>query len=287
MKYNVSKREAKRLGIKRYKLSKKKSKKSKKTKNSVPSKIRGMVKGLPADLQEIAIANYNITKDNNEQKARWLDQSLDMATKDANPYWKSIIRIAQDEIVRSFDESKGDFDSGLQRLQRRRKELSEDLASNKEYLSLEEQSALARQDQTYQVQEENLVNKMADQGLTFSTKKNIAEKRLKDYTTDIQESTKRQYGKRIQELETQALRGDTAAQTEMTDLKRKFGETITGIGRKAEGYFGSENIGDLGLGGYTALGGLSGTMQEDKLKDINTRQDTYYNELSRGSLNFA
>lgn len=87
-------------------------------KTGLPKEMYGIFKENPAfekaygmmtpDEQKIAVMHAQIQMEDNEDKARKLEKALDQATKQADPYWKSYLRVAQDEIVRSFDELKGD-----------------------------------------------------------------------------------------------------------------------------------------------------------------------------------
>ena len=97
---------------------------------------------LPRDLQQMAIYADTVTKADDADKIQKLAQAFDIAAQQADPYWKQIIRIAQDETLRAFEESQGDFTSSLERQQRRIAEIQQDLATNKEFLSLQQQQEL-------------------------------------------------------------------------------------------------------------------------------------------------
>lgn len=243
-------------------------------------------KSLTPEMQAMAAYSYKIQKENDENKIKALDKALEQATKDANPYWKNIIRIAQDETVRNYNAEKGDYADNEARLNRRIDEINQDLTNNKDFLSLEEQSDLSKLSASYTAQREGLINSSADTGMTFSTKRKVAESRLADYNQGIVESTKRQYGKRIQDLELEASRGNTQALADLSILKRKLGESLTAIGRKAETYLGSKGVEGIGLEGYNTLGNVTGDVYEEKAKDIENRKEAYYNELTQNSLSY-
>lgn len=357
---------------------------------------------LPRDLQQMALYADQIQKADDADKVQKLSEAFDIAAQQADPYWKQIIRIAQDETLRAFEEAQGDYTSSLERQQRNIQEIQQDLATNKEFLSLQQQQELSsiagdlqdaqtsyernkqyydadtaakitRLDTDYQkqvdditrnkefltaeeksqlenikrdytAQKGNVINQAANSGLTFSTKRNIAMERLGQENTGLVESTKRQfntqiaaanadlayaekikqmtqgdaerenvqrqaeilqglqiaqrksqeqqtalqtsYAKQIADLETEAARGNTEAQAQIADLQRKLGESVTGIGRAAETYLGTENLPNLP--GYTSLGTteqpITGQIYEDQTKDIATRQNAIYNELTGNSL---
>lgn len=263
--------------------------------DSLPSEIKNndaimsQLESQPFDMQKMAMDSYNIQVENNEDKARKMDQAFDMAVTQADPYWKQIIRIAQDETIRTFDEAKGDYEASALRIERRRTELQEDVSSNRERLSLDEQSQLARIDRGYEQQSQNVAMAAADAGVTFGTgalaragKQEVVE----EETADIVESTKREYGQQIEDLNIRAQRGETDAAEQLTELESTYGSRVQEIGRASETYLGSERTAGLDLEGYKDLGDIVGGIEEDKIKDTQVRKETLFNELNQSSLNF-
>jgi hypothetical protein len=240
-------------------------------------------KALPRDMQEIAVYNYNIQKANDADKAQKLGIALEQATRMADPYWRNIIMIAQDEVLRGFEQADGDYDSSVQRQQRIVQNINEDLTKNRNFLSLEQQSDLTNISRNYEIAHDQLLDSAAGAGLTFSTKRKIAEKRLSEENQGLVESTSRRYNQQITGLETEAQRGNVEAQKEIEDLQRRIGESKTSMGRSAETYLGSAGLPQLE--GYSALGNVPGQIYEDKTRDIAVRQDALYNELTKSSLN--
>lgn len=240
---------------------------------------------LPTDMKEIAVYNYEVQKANDKQKAEALSKALEMATEQADPYWKSIILVAQDEILRGFEQAQGDFNSSIERQQRIIENINQDLTTNKDFLSLEQQNELANLSRNYQINQENLVQGAAEQGLTFSTKRKLAEQRLAEANVGMVESTNRQYNKQLMDLQNQASRGTEEAQQEIEDLQRRISENTTSLGRKAETYLGTENL--PSLPGYQPLGNITGDLYEEKVKDVSQRSNAIYNELTQASLNFS
>lgn len=349
---------------------------------------------LPDDMKEIAIYNYEIQKANDLEKAKALASALEQATAQADPYWKSIIRVAQDEVLRGVEEATGDFTSGYARLQRNIEELNAGLASNKEYLTLEQQAQLASLTADLQDQRDTFTRNMeymgaqkasqlrgmeldynkaisdiesnmeftteeknaalatlaqnfkqntsaitkgsADAGLTFSTKRKLAQQQLDVQNQGMVESTNRQYNKamsdmasnqaytaaqyqqqtgnvntqyqyqadtaqaqmgtaerqvqeardktqrdyakQIADLESSAASGNTEALAQIEDLKRKQAASITAAGRSAEATLGTNNLPELQ--GYTPLGGVTGTLYDQQVKDIEERKKAIYGELT-------
>ncbi len=293
-KYNVSKAEAKKLGIKRVKVSDSKSSSKSSSSTKVDDKLKKALKkagvwdtykNMSEDQQEFISYNYNIAKSDSKENIKLYEEALKEATEQADPYWKSYLLVAQDEVQRSVEEATKTTEYEVEKNQRLIDSLKENLSSNKDYLSLEQQSDLATLAQNYEVNQENLVQGAADTGLTFSTKRKIAEQRLAQTNTGLVESTTRKYNKQIRDLETEAASGSTEAQKEIEELQRKLSSNITSIGREAEAKLGSENIPTIS--GYTALGDVSGDYYEEKTKDIAERQQALFEEKSMGSLQLS
>lgn len=353
---------------------------------------------LSADQKEIVAYNYTVQQANNTQKIQALNQALEQATAQADPYWRQIIRIAQTEVSNGLADIQGDYQSQNENLKRQIQYIQEDLATNKGNLTLdqqaqmaslaadltdrqktfelnmgklgaqkasqldslelqynkniddinrntkytqeERQSALDKINRDFTVQRGNLIGQAADTGMTFSTKRKIAEQRLAQDNQGLVESTQRQYEQQlaelesnrnyltaqkaqqtgdintefqfsteqqkqaqdtaqrqiqeqrdklqrdyaaqIAELETQASRGNTQAQAQMVDLQRKLQSSLSSATLSAEKYLGSENLPT----GVTGIGGVTGSLYEDKTKDIAARQQAIYGELTQQSLNF-
>lgn len=244
---------------------------------------------LPKDMKEIVLYNYQVQKTNDNQKAINLSNALQQATEQAEPYWKNILMVAQDEVLRSFEQQKGDYDSSVQRQLRIVDNINEDLAYNKQFLSLEEQSALATIGRNYQVQHENLVDSAAGAGLTFSTKRKIAEQRLTEENKGMVESTKRQAAKQQRDIDMNAQRSILETQKSIEDTTRKFGDFTTNLGRSAEKYLGTSGL--PSLPGYTPLGAggtpVTGQVYEQKVQDIENRKKAIAGELNANSLNLS
>ncbi len=258
---------------------------------TVPDEIKANpnFKNLSYDAQQFAIQSYNIQLENNEDKARKMDEAFNMAVNQADPYWKQIIRIAQDETIRRFDEAKGDYEATAQRIQRRQDELQQDISLNKERLTIDEQKTLLDIDRKYTEQTEQVINIASQRGITFGSgtlSRAGIQKKVDDQNDSFVESTKRSYGREIMDLTTKALRGDKNAKDDLAKLEETYGNRVTEIGRKAEKFLGSSRVNDLQLGNYQKLGNVTGSLEEEKTKDIQIRKESLFNELNQDSLNF-
>lgn len=254
---------------------------------SVPDILKNdpAFKALSQDQKEIIVYNYNIQITDNAEDAKKLADALESAKIQAEPYWQNIIAIAQDEVLRNFEIAEGDYNSSVQRQQRIIESINQDLSKNKDFLSLEQQSDLATLARNYEVNHESLIESAAGAGLTFSTKRKIAERRLNEENQGMVESTTRSYNKQITDLQTEADRGNIEAQKEIENLQRKLEESKTSIGRAAETYLGTANLPTLP--GYNAIGNVTGELYEQKTADIEARKNALYNEATSGSLNLS
>jgi len=238
---------------------------------------------LPDDLKKAAAYFENVGLASNTEQGTKLINALQTAASQSDAYMKQFYNIAADSLIRTSEQYQSIFGTESERLNKRITEINEDLAKNKEFLTLEEQSDLTRISNEYKANLQSTQGTMAAAGLTQSTIRSEAEKRLSEQQTGLVEDTQRQYGKKITELETSAQRGNKEAQTQLDELKRNLGYNITNLGREAEQYLGSSNM--PAISGYSPLGGLSGTYNEDKLKDIALRAGTLLGESNMESLN--
>ena len=234
---------------------------------------------LSSDEQEYMVNYYNVLTIQDEENQKILAQALEDAKAQADPYFAEKIRMAQDELTRGLGKQAGDFGSRKRDLELRIDQLKEDLTTGKERLSIDQQSELSRQQRSYEYQLEDLVEGAASRGLTFSTKRALAESRLKTEQTDIVESTKREFQRRITDLQMAASRGEVGAQNLLKDYERTYGENVTTLIRGAEQRLGTENLpsGLPALPGVSPLGGVVGSLEETKQTDILQRAEALAN----------
>lgn len=226
-------------------------------------------KNLSKDLQNDLIAYVDILGIQDMETQKRILDALTTAQAQADPYFAEIIRMTTDELQRAMGVVKGDYASQIRDLQNRIQYIKEDLATGKERLSVDEQAELARLQRAYERDLESIKESAAQAGLTFSTRRALAESRLAEEQTDIVESTRRSFQRQMEDLQRAAARGETEAINLLKDYERKYGETVTDIGRQAEQYLGTEKL--PSLEGYAPLGGVRGQIEEEKLSDIMAR----------------
>lgn len=231
-------------------------------------------KNLPQDMKDYLVQYYNILSINDKEQQQKLKDALDEATAQADPYWAEVMRIAKTELSRSLGENQDDFDAQESSLLESIQNINSDLSTRKGDISIDEQAELARRKRAYEQDLETLRENAAQTGLTFSSKRNMAEERLATENQDLVESTKTKYMREVRDLETAASRGVDSAKEKLAEYERVLGREQTTLIRNAEAKLGTENLPDTSS--YSEgkpIGGVSGSIQEDKIKDIYTRAE--------------
>lgn len=240
--------------------------------SAIPSDVLGSPgwSQLTTDQKNIVLLMYKgLTASDAAAKADAI-KNLEEATKLADPYFKSQIRLVQDELERSFGSTIGDYQSQAEKLRRRSEEIRQDLTFNRENLSLEERSELARQLREYNSTLETLTTNMQESGLAFSSPRAVAEQRLKTEQQEVAQSTTRQYAKSKRDLELAAGRGIQDIEQAKTDLERQKQEALTAAARSAEERLGTGNLPGSAAGQpIPQLGtNLTGTLEAQRQQSI-------------------
>lgn len=267
---------------------------SKKTSSNNSGKLEAALKSagvwdsyqkMSPDQKTIIEGNYAIGIADSKDKAKKLSDALEEATKQADPYWKSFLKVAKDEVSRAFDDTKNDYSFQKNELENNILRISEDLSKNRDFYTLEQQSDLAKLKQSYEQQRDGVIEDAASKGLTFSTKREVPLQQLTDYNTNVVESTNRAYSKKLTDMQTEADRTTLDSKGRIDKLNADLNSRLTGLGRNAEQNLGTGNLPTLD--GYTPIGDVSGKLYEDRIRDINDRKDALYNEKIQSSLKFA
>lgn len=222
---------------------------------------------LSPDLQQAtALIFKTLGMEGSEDQARRIQEALDQAKAIVDPFTREKINLVQDQLRRNTEALKGDFQFQKSQLDERIKRIEEDLATGLEDLSIDEQAELARQKQRYEVERENLMGAIRRSGMTFSSKRALAEIRQAQRQGDIVESTRRQFQRRTRELQRAAERGSEDAARQLEDLQRRLGEGVTAQSRAAEQQLGTANLPQVE--GVQPLGGLTGTLEQERQREV-------------------
>jgi len=223
-------------------------------------------KNLSSDQQQLVDTVYDAYAGDDTRVQQILQNALTQAQGVADPYFKSILTLAKSDIEANVAKINGDFEAAREATERGRRELLEDVSTNKEYLTLEQQAELSKVSREFDQDLLNLRDQMAERGLTVSTKSQEAEDLLRKRSQDVVQSSTRQYNLKIKQLEQQASRGETAATKELEQLTGRKMFQIGATGRAAEQQVGTTNL--PGIPGYAPAGGISGEIEEQKRRAI-------------------
>jgi hypothetical protein len=211
---------------------------------------------------------YNSVSLGNDDDAKNFANAIETAYNLAEPYVKSQIGIARAELSSKLADLSGDYEAKQKAVQSVRDQLMQDVTSQKDFLTLDQQGDLARQAQSYGQDLLTIADQAAEKGLTFATGQRSraqAESLRKSQYEDVVQSSQRQYNYSTKALELKAARGDTEAQTQLAELNRNRSTLLGDIGRSAEKVLGS---GRTDVPGYTPVGGVMGSIDQTKQEGI-------------------
>lgn len=246
---------------------------------SLPDSIKNSpeFQSLPDDLKKMAGYQYTIQKTNDVEAQKNLEVSLAKAKEQAEPYWKGVLRVAHDTISNSLADITGDYEYKKKKAEANIKEINDTLANDKDFLTLEQQAELAREESKYQQDLDQIKETMASRGLSFSTIKEEAEAQRDEEQQDIVESTKRLYGYKLRNTDITAQNKLATQNTDLAEAERQKASKIKSLGTEAESKLGTENLPTIQ--GYTPMGNVTGDLYEQKVKDIYERAKTLSSEL--------
>ena len=226
-------------------------------------------KALSQEAKDFVDIAYNLIEVGGEEEARMFTNAIAQAQAVADPYFKTQLALAKAEVFSAVAEKNFDYETRKEVIERARGELMEDIASNKEFLSLEQQAEIGRQVKEYDLDLLAIADQAAEKGLTFATgarSRALAEERRGEQYQDVVQSGKRRYNLQVKELELKAARGDVDAQKELEALKTKRGFSLQQIGRAAEEVLGSANV--PAIDGFAPTGGALGKIEEEKRRAV-------------------
>lgn len=228
-------------------------------------------KALSDEEKETADLLFNVISVGGEAEARTFADAIQQSIAVAEPWAKAQAAMALAEFAGAVDETIFGFEAKAEAIKRSRDILAEDVTNQKEFLTLEQQSEIARQVKQYDQDLLTIADQAAEKGITFATgarSRQLAETRRTEQFQDVIESSRRKTNFQIKELELKAARGDVDAQKQLETLSGEQGFALRKIGRSAEEILGSERARELGITGFKPTGGVEGTLEEEKEKRI-------------------
>jgi hypothetical protein len=224
----------------------------------------GDLDGLADPQKQLAVVQEaGLTAVTAEDKAL-AEQYLAKAKELADPYYKSMVNVALDELNRTLATSEADLTYKKNQIDTKIAELNQDLTYNKEKLTLDEQAEMAQQLAEYQAAKESNDLAMQEAGLTFSSPRQMAEQKLQASTDLVAQSTARKYAasRREQELTVQRNAEELLKEKELAE--RQTTEAKTAATRTTESKVGSAAL----PANVNGLGGVSGSIEDARQSAI-------------------
>jgi hypothetical protein len=225
----------------------------------------GLLDGMDDSQKLPVIVNANAAAIGTEEAKRLAAEYLAKAKSLADPYYKSMVNVALDELNRTVTSSAADLAYKKNEIDTKISELESDLKYNREQLTLEEQAEMAQQLRNYQSNREAVDLQMQEAGLAFSSPRKLAEQRLLTESDEVGQSIRRKFASAQRQQELTALRQQAQLQREQALGVRQSAEGVTEAMRATEAKVGSALM-PATVAGQTAqtLGGVSGTIDDSR-----------------------
>ena len=241
--------------------------------NSKPIDMDWMIndpsfKALPSDMQEFLKTYYSTISTGSKENQERLLKALDIAQGQSNAYIGEIIRTTKSELERQIGIKTDDANSQIQELVTGINRIKQDLATGEGDLTVEEQAELKRLQRNYEIKLDSLRENVASAGLTFSSRRALAESRLEEEQADYIESTERKFARELRDLRLRASRGEEDAQTKIAEIERNRGIDVATLSRTAEQKVGTANLPSSAQG---TIGGVAGEVVNKQWEDILAR----------------
>ena len=241
--------------------------------SDLPADIKNgeMWNSLSQDQKVLAYFTYKTNLMTNEAQKQDAQVALDKAIELADPFFKEQIKIAKAEVQQGIKVIEFSTESKLEQLQKDIADTEETLAFQKENLSIEQQQELSMQLAQNKQDMFSLQQGMAEAGLAFSSPRKQAESNLLAQQQGISMSTKQKYGRAIETANLQAKQAIANAQQSIGQTGEVKQLDLENLALSAEKLLGSTQT--PSISGTTKLGGISGTIEEEKQSKILSLQD--------------
>lgn len=225
-------------------------------------------KNLTDEQKQVINSIYNVYSTGTEQQAHLLADSITKAQANADPYYKGLLDLTQGEIGAHVAQVNGDYNTQANIIGQTQKNLLENVKAQSDYLTIEQQTDLAKIAQTYNNDVLNAKNQGANTGTTFGTGYGTADYNLGQLAKSNENlvmSTNANYNYQQQSLQLKASQGDKNAQLQLASLQNTKTNSLNTLGNSAESEVGSSNV---NVPGYSPVGGVIGNIQKNKQTDI-------------------
>jgi len=233
---------------------------------------------LTPQQQTMMVMSEYSTQAGNEAYADAFQESLVLAGQAVGPYWQEQMDIITQQLGYALGTMDENFENQHDWLLKQIDKIENDLEYESEYLTLEQQSALARQKEKYGIQVEQMQENMASRGLSGSSIKAKTAQRLKIADEDVIESTTRHYNRLMRNLTTGGQFNIDSINQRIGELQASLTQSQTSAVHTAEGVIGTEAV--LGVGGTSGLtlgtpgSPFSGTIGQQELEDTKSTAES-------------
>ena len=243
------------------------------TSTGIPDDVKNSAyyQQLDPEMQSLLGYYWGILTGGSSQKMEAFKTALDLAKQQADPYWQEKINIVSDELNRTISGNNQDLASTEKTLMQRKQQIEDNLTYNRNSITTEQAAELARQKDALDQQLLGTREQMANRGLTSSSIRNRSEDILNKTSSDVVQSYNRNVANQLHTLETGSAFDIQDIQDQVGNLVRKTKESNVDATRSTEKYLGTDLTKNVSGAGDLTLGGLSGSMLEDKTGDILTR----------------
>ena len=220
---------------------------------------------LAEDQKQVIQSIYDAVTTNDADTAERLQAAMKAASEFSSPYFKAQISLAVDALNRGLKSQEGDLAFEEQSLQNTLKDLQDNLAASRDYLSFQHQQELGNLAKRYEADLTTTRENMAATGFTTSTKRARAEQLLSEENQGLVESSNKGLSFQTGNLQRQqtASERDTAAQ--IANLQRLAAEGKLNLYRQGEEAVGTKNLPTVS--GLNPLGGVGGSIPRQQATD--------------------
>jgi len=224
-------------------------------------------KALSDEDQQAVLAVFGAIAGNDATQAQRLTEAFKAAGKINDPYFAQQLRLATDAIERGYVSIDKEAEFAEQQLVTRLADFKEDFENKKEFLTLEQSTALRGIERNYTQELDTLQQNLSATGFGSSSRRAKKEGFLNEATGDLRESTNRSFAYQQEQGELALGRSQRDTAKEVARLKEITKEGKLSFLRDAEAEVGSKGLPDLGVGAPSELGGIQGSLAEEKLQN--------------------
>jgi len=214
--------------------------------------------------QDSIRAVYDAVAAGDAQRAEEMIARLELAGQYADPILKRQIALISDELNRTVQAIGEDLEYDEQKYQNRLQDIKDDVAYNREQLSIQEQSELKKLERYFGEKLVETRDTMASRGMTSSRKREYAEEILAEQKGEMIEGTKREFATAQREQILTGERSERDIQTELERLQQLSDRKATSVLRSAEDKLGTQRLSQMdALGNLAPIGDIEGQVDLD------------------------